>query len=444
MPLKQPGFNFVRMNKPKDKIEELYQQHLDAFDKAPDDSLWEGIEANLPPENKTRLPWAWMSLAALLLITLGGGYYMYQANTSKQENKILTQQTGDNQSTKTSNETPITDKPGNIEPDIPGINEKQNLTETPTYKRKEVTVQTSGIAISATVKEKRGEDNINPAKVNIGLSKATNETNMVIQNSKSEESEITNESDKNTDLAVEKIAEPSVTSDLYYLKSKEVNFKYSIPFDTKIAYQAQENTKHKEPLVFIPPAEVFVAITPSLNYYRVFSNALISQFDGANNGSRIGWTLQAGVVYPLRHKKLKYRASVGYFSSQSDFKYKLTDSRQEIHKLDNNTIEYIPVQSMQSESKRWHVLEIQNDILYRIRPNHELIIGLKAGSNFTEKPIFHTYLAYRLSKPIASRQMLWIEPSYAYALNAQQSANHTFSYRMDKYGLRVGLSYLLK
>ncbi|MFD0878332.1 hypothetical protein ACFQ1A_29470, partial [Massilia pinisoli] len=77
------------MNKPKDKIEELFQNHLDDFDKMPDDSLWADIEANLPPvATPVYKHWRWGLAAALLLFSLIG-YVAYETFNDKPQSGLI-------------------------------------------------------------------------------------------------------------------------------------------------------------------------------------------------------------------------------------------------------------------------------------------------------------------------------------------------------------------
>jgi hypothetical protein len=256
-----------------------------------------------------------------------------------------------------------------------------------------------------------------------------------------EKSRINTEEENNPGIAVTK----NETSDRFaspdYLNAHEGNLANAIPLNTRIIYEAAYQIEESKESFFKAPSEAYVSFTPSLSYYRVFSSIPINQFNGADNGGRLGWAVQAGVVYPLKLRRFSYRVGVGYFSAQSNFRYNLLNGRQQPIRLNNNTFEYGNIESPQSESKKWQVLEIQNDLMYKVRPMQEFILGFKAGGNVGQKPVFDAYTGYRFSKSISHRQTLWVEIAYTYALNAQQSSRNTFSYHMDKYSLRVGLNY---
>ena len=230
-------------------------------------------------------------------------------------------------------------------------------------------------------------------------------------------------------------------SDVDYLSNRGDIATNEIPLNTLIAYEAEYHLKEKKESFFKIPSEVYLSITPSLNYYRVFSSTIINQFNGANNGGRVGWAVQAGAMYPLKFRRFSYRVGLSYFSAQSNFRYNVVNRTQLPIRVNNNTFQYVNVESLQSESKKWQVLEIQNDLMYKVRPMQDLILGFKTGSSFTEKPVFDAYAGYRFSKQVSARQILWIEAAYAYAINSQKSRNNTFSYHMDKYSLRIGVNF---
>ncbi|RFS18111.1 hypothetical protein [Emticicia sp. C21] len=463
------------MNKPKDKIEELFQSHIDDFDKMPDDNLWADIEANLPPVQRPmyRLK-RWTLVAALLLFSLIG-YVAYQSLGTRQKTDIVGLK--ENKSKPDSKSPEIISKKGtkaaseanesnlreegsinsvivgkdaknDKEAAIENKNQKDKAENNNKVKRKSENKifiasdsdtksnqlitkkeRISDVGKNKTVKGKESEKQVVAAVTEDNPGKEFQSINRVEQENGNQQS------------AIAKTVDSERLSELDYLSSKRDIAANEIPLNTHIAYEAEYHPKEQEESFFKVPSEVYVSITPSLNYYRVFSNTVINQFNGANNGGRVGWALQAGAVYPLKFKRVSYRVGLSYFSAQSNFRYNVVNRTQMPVRLNNNTFEYVNVESLQSESRKWQVLEIQNDLMYKVRPMQDFILGFKAGSSFTEKPVFDAYTGYRFSKQVSNRQILWIEAAYAYAINSQKSSTHTFSYHMDKYSLKVGVNF---
>lgn len=463
------------MNKPKDKIEELFQSHIDDFDKMPDDSLWADIEANLPHvASPMHSRWRWSLAAALFLFSLIG-YMAYQSLGTRQKpggivskenqvkNTIKSPESIDKKSTKTAseaNESNLTEEQS--VKDVIAIrgakNDKLDIVESKTPKesiensnkvgkRQESKASSASNPVTKSVELLTKKEN--RTAINQSITVGEKETNKKIAANVSEDNHLKDiqsiismaEANSNQQNAIAKADNSERLSDVDYLSNKGDIIAKEIPLNTHIAYETEHQSVEKKESFFKIPGEVFVSITPSLNYYRVFSNTIINQFNGANNGGRVGWAVQAGAVYPLKFKRINYRVGLSYFSAQSNFKYNVVNRTQMPVRLNNNTFEYVNVESLQSESKKWQVLEIQNDLMYKVRPMQDFILGLKAGSSFTEKPVFDAYTGYRFSKQVSSRQVLWIEAAYAYAINAQKSSNNTFSYHMDKYSLRIGVNF---
>lgn len=448
------------MNKPEDKIEELFQSHIDDFDKMPNDSLWADIEANLPPVvSPVQKLWRWGLAAALLLFSLIG-YLAYQSldtgqktgvfglkdNTSK--NKSKSPEANSKKGTKTASEanesilkeeesvreTIVTSEAKNDKiavAESKALEEKKSSTSNLFTKSAQLITRKERVSVSKdkTVKEKESEKQ---------LAGAVTKDNQIKDSQTIGSMEEENNIQQNT---IAKADDSERLSDVDYLSNRGDIAINEIPLNTHIAYEAEYRPKEKKESFFKTPNEMYVSITPSLNYYRVFSNTIINQFNGASKGGRVGWAIQAGAVYPLKFKRVNYRVGLSYFSAQSNFKYNVVNRTQMPIRLNNNTFEYVNVESLQLESKKWQVLEIQNDLMYKVRPMQDFILGFKAGSSFTEKPVFDAYTGYRFSKQVSNRQVLWIEAAYAYAINAQKSSTHTFSYHMDKYSLRVGVNF---
>ncbi|RYU96926.1 hypothetical protein [Emticicia agri] len=463
------------MNKPEDNIEKLFQSHINDFDKMPDDSLWADIEANLPPvETPVRKLWRWGLAAALLLFSLIG-YVAYQSLDNKQNSDIVgvkenttkpdtdAQKSIPEKDTKTAsraNETHVPEEQATKETIAirAAENDKTALKENKIQKdkiasdSKSVKSQKAGNSIWKNPVTKSSELIVEKQNI-VAIGKkpitAVKEPGKEIAVMFTEDNNIkANETisreigeANNEQKAIANAEMAKGFSDVDYLNNRNDVAAHAIPFNTRIACEAEVQPQETRESFFKVPAEVYVSLTPSLNYYRVFSNAVINQFNGANNGGRVGWAVQAGAVYPLKLRRLSYRVGLSFFSAQSNFKYNLISGKQVPVRLDNNTFEYVNLESLQTESKKWQVLEIQNDLMYKVRPMQDFILGFKAGSSFTERPVFDAYTGYRFSKQVSHRQILWIETAYAYAINAQKSSYNTFSYHMDKYSLRIGLNF---
>lgn len=462
------------MNKPKDKIEELFQSHLDDFDKMPDDSLWADIEANLPlaatPVYRLK---RWGLAAALLLFSLIG-YVAYQSFESGQKIVIA----GSKENTPKSGtgmQTPIGKKGTKTASEA----NESNLAEEESVKETTVTSEAKNdkIALIERTITKEQVANRNKIKkqqtnkISITQNPVTKSLELITQKERvtngnkhrtvegkeaekqiiavvAEDNQVKDsqkiikiEIESNQQNAIAKTDASERLSDIDYLSNRSDITANEIPLNRYITYEAEYRPIEPKESFFKAPSEVFVSLTPSLNYYRVFSNTIINQFNGANNGGRVGWAVQAGAVYPLKFRRFNYRVGLSYFSAQSNFRYNVVNRTQMPVRLNNNTFEYVNVENLHTESKKWQVMEIQNDLMYKVRPMQDFILGFKAGSTFTEKPAFDAYTGYRFSKQVSNRQILWIEAAYAYAINAQKSTSNTFSYHMDKYSLRIGLNF---
>jgi hypothetical protein len=456
------------MNKPEDKIEELFQSHINDFDKMPDDSLWESIEANLPPVVRPdRSLWRWGIAAALLLFSLIG-YVAYQSFSTRQNKDIISakennpqgnRETGkiaDRKDTKKAyqtNENELTHEEAWKEKTVrESENNLIDVTENvvnkdrrkPRHKYFSKPVSESDTKLSGLITSQSSRSHRGKALKKL-IEKSPEQALTLINKDNEikdiEENRITVEQEHTPEIVVTKKEDLDRLMSPDYLNGHEGNLANVIPFNTRITFEAPYDPVEKSEGFFKTPSEVYVSLTPSLNYYRVFSSMPINQFNGAGNGGRLGWALQAGVVYPLKLRRFSYRVGAGYFSAQSNFRYNLLSGRQQPIRLNNNTFEYGNIESTQSESRKWQVVELQNDLMYKVRPMQDFILGFKTGANLGQRPVFDVYTGYRFSKAISHRQTFWVEIAYAYALNAQQSSRSTFSYHMDKYSLRVGLNY---
>ncbi len=457
------------MNKPEDKIEELFQGHINDFDKMPDDSLCEDIEASLPPVmTPNHRLWRWGLAAALLLFSLVG-YVAYQSintgektdvigakdNSRKSEGEVKKLvDKNDAKTVKEANESNqlSKDEPMELMADREAKNNKIVVTEDAIKREKvgswnKIAKKSENRVFVDPISIIKSSELITPKTSPGNKDKSHKEVMQDVQESAlaTEDEAISSqtiEKEKNNRIiAVTEKEGPERISAPDYLSGHEANLVNEIPLNTNISYEAAYNPEEKKERFFKTPSEVYISLTPSLNYYRVFSNAIINEFNGANKGGRLGWAVQAGAVYPLKFRRFSYRVGLSYFSAQSNFKYNLISRTQMPIRLNNNTFEYVNVESTQAESKKWQVLEIQNDLMYKVRPLQDFILGFKAGSSFTEKPVFDIYTGYRFARQVNHRQTMWIEAAYAYALNARQSSKNTFSYHMDKYSLKIGVNF---
>lgn len=461
------------MNKPKDKIEELFQNHSDDFDRMPDDSLWDNIEAHLPPATPVYRLWRWGLAAALLLFSLVGyvAYEFYGTNqkkalAGKKENTSKRNADSENQeaqkSTKnepekaneglgrdyTSQAETAALRAGNDKnktSDYAGVEEKEKTSIASTVNKQKLNkasnkLNSTNEAVVAQNTQRGTKQKTDKPQIS---SNGTSANEIAVVNSDNSTQMPLNTTETSDKEAVEptQTEENKRLSGLSSLAVHPAVFDNEIGFNTAIAYEAEYRPEEKKESFIKTPSELYVSLTPSLNYYRVISTMPINQFNAANNGGRVGWAVQAGAVYPLKIRRMNYRVGLSYFSTQSNFKYNVFTGRQQTIRLDNNTFGYVNIDDSRTESKRWHVLEIQNDLMYKIRPMHDLILGFKAGSSFSEKPVFDAYTGYRLSKQVNHRQIFWIEAAYAYAINGQQSSRNAFSYHMDKYSLRIGVNF---
>ena len=461
------------MNKPKDKIEELFQNHSDDFDRMPDDSLWDNIEAHLPPATPVYRLWRWGLAAALLLFSLVGyvAYEFYGTNqqtalAGKKENTSKRNADSENQeaqkSTKNELEEPNQDlvrdyatqdeiaaleaeKDNNKTNDDIRTEEKEKTSIASTVNKQKLNkasnkLKSTNEASIAQNSQRGTKQKTNKPQISSNGTSANGIAVVNSENSTQMPLNATETSDSQAVLAAQAEAGERL-SGLASLAGHPAVFDNEIAFNTAIASEPEYKPEEKKESFFKAPSELYVSLTPSLNYYRVISTMPINQFNAANNGGRVGWAVQAGAVYPLKIRRMNYRVGLSYFSTQSNFKYNVFTGRQQTIRLDNNTFGYVNIDDSRTESKRWHVLEIQNDLMYKIRPMHDLILGFKAGSSFSEKPVFDAYTGYRLSKQVNHRQIFWIEAAYAYAINGQQSSRNAFSYHMDKYSLRIGVNF---
>lgn len=224
---------------------------------------------------------------------------------------------------------------------------------------------------------------------------------------------------------------------------------------TAKSLQAPEVPAYEEPivfeeekrrLVFIPPTEVFANVTSTLSYYMFAPNKgdqiMVNNF--SSNSQRLGFAAQLGFVYPLA-KKLDLRTGLSYSTGKSRITYGITDEAQKsITVLNDNSIQINPGKSTKNENRNWQYFELQSDVLYEVRRMQAVSLGMKFGVQTAamNQPLLQARLGYRISRPIAQRWALWLEPSVSFSLLSHNSMENLFMYRTNGLGLNMGVSLL--
>lgn len=249
--------------------------------------------------------------------------------------------------------------------------------------------------------------------------------------------------------------ESSVLKDTLFEHINSMHGKNAYVAVTAKLLQAPEVPAYEEPivfeeekrrLVFIPPTEVFANVTSTLSYYMFAPNKgdqiMVNNF--SSNSQRLGFAAQLGFVYPLA-KKIDLRTGLSYSTGKSRITYGITDEGQKsITVLNDNSIQINPGKSTKNENRNWQYFELQSDVLYEVRKLQAVSLGMKFGMQTAamNQPLLQARLGYRISRPIAQRWALWLEPSVSFSLLSHNSMENLFMYRTNGLGLNMGVSLL--
>lgn len=249
--------------------------------------------------------------------------------------------------------------------------------------------------------------------------------------------------------------ENSILKDTLFEHINSMHGKNAYVAVTAKSLQAPEVPAYEEPiifeeekrrLVFIPPTEVFANVTSTLSYYMFAPNKgdqiMVNNF--SSNSQRLGFAAQLGFVYPLA-KKIDLRTGLSYSTGKSRITYGITDEAQKsITVLNDNSIQINPGKSTKNENRNWQYFELQSDVLYEVRRMQAVSLGMKFGVQTAamNQPLLQARLGYRISRPIAQRWALWLEPSVSFSLLSHNSMENLFMYRTNGLGLNMGVSLL--
>ncbi|UTA68986.1 hypothetical protein [Emticicia sp. 21SJ11W-3] len=406
-----------------DNIENEYRSRFEDFEEMPDDLLWNKIQSRIAPEKERpfiiwlRTPVRTIGLAASLLIALGiGTYFMFKTDTQIQGSRLNEKQVNHNQGS---------------------VTKTKNAEES----KQDVTGQ--------TLKQQNPVAGVLKEMSNKGTDMAKHTSGLMARKRNRKDSAL---QQINKELPVTLVSEETrtlVLKDVYALTGKGANIFWvnkhlNAPdlYTEAIAIEVEE--KHAR--FFLPPSEMFINVNPTLSYY-MFSpnkgdNVLVSDF--SNSSQRLGFGAQIGFVYPLA-RKFDLRTGVSYFTRKSSISYDITDeSKKNVVVVDNNSIQINPGSSAMNETRNWHYLELQSDVLYAIKAMQAVSVGFKVGmqTSSMNAPLVQGRLGYRISRPVNNRWALWLEPAVSVSLSSQNSAQNLFMYRTTGFGLNLGVSLL--
>ena len=408
-----------------DNIENEYRSRFEDFEETPDDLLWNNIQARIVPEKERPLVIWWnglgrtVGMAASLLIGLTvGAYFLLKTDNSAQVSSVPNNSKIEKpQKSVVDNKTDVSQL-ATAEPNITkqlslGQNHEKFNNQIIDNKAK-----TSGVLATNTPRYKKLE---------------------VIQ-------------EKNSGILIATVLEETKSLALYHLnarKGKEVQLLLAekhlqapeLPTQ-EIAMEVEERSRR----LIMPPSEIFVNVTPTLSYYMFSPNKGDNLFvsDFSNSSQRLGFGAQLGFVYPLAHK-FDLRTGLSYFTRKSNISFDVTDdSKKNVVVVDNNSIQINPVSSAMSESNNWQYVELQSDVLYNIKYMQAISVGFKVGmqTSSLNSPLVQARFGYRISKPVADRWALWLEPAVSISLSSQNSVENLFMYRTTGFGLNLGVSLL--
>jgi hypothetical protein len=472
----------------EDNIEKEYHERFHDFEETPDDALWAKIQERITPEPERRPVVFWwqtlrMGIAASVLIgLLLGGYYFstISTNTLTQTSNVslkkpsvgkinATKSTPKNQEKEKINPSLTQnfqqqEKKKNVE-FLPKNNE--NVARLPQNQVLEA-IKKHELPLENAINEKKFSENVIalkqeelPKKDEV-ISVETNKNAVLILPEKvvvnAEKLVLNNEvkQQKATNINFKEeenqaILSKNLNQNIAFLASKKTNIpqnemSISVPVLNSVEPEIAFEVAPKQRLVFIPPSEVFVNVTPMLSYY-VFSpnkgdNVLVNNFN--TSSERLSFAAQLGFVYPIA-KKLDLRTGFSFTAGQSKISYGLTNNNQKkVTVIDELNIVVQPTKSVIIENKNWQYLELQSDLLYEIKKLHSLSLGIRAGvqTSTLNRPLFNGRIGYRVSKPINNRVALWLEPSISFSLSSQSSIENHFLYRTTGLGLNMGVSLL--
>lgn len=494
----------------EDNIEREYHERFHDFEEMPDDMIWSKIQERISPEPEKRpfIFW-WNNLqkmgiaASILLMLLVGGYYFFKNNSPKnvqadngistkstpkklikKENKIALKQQEiidknvtenhfyqkenkkvstksihknlqDFQNKFTLNEPK--DENNNL---IKNNNISENIEENNDILQKKVGILeqekillTNNQSKIIEASKQAGEKAVLNDETKNKIITEQKKSNIDIENTVLAKASINIENHKNETLIIDSQSFVSKVfeQDIPFLSTKKGVFETNkIPLIAPVlAFNEPENTFEKPPkerLVFIPPTEVFVNVSPMLSYY-MFSpnkadNFLVNSFNPSSE--RLSFAAQLGFVYPIA-KKLYLRTGFNFMTGKSKISYDFTNQNEKNVKIiDDHNIEISQTKSTNVELRNWQYLEVQSDLLYDIKRLHALSLGFRAGvqTNALKQPIFNARFGYRISKPVNNKVALWLEPSVSISLSSQKSIENLFIYRTTGFGLNMGVSLL--
>jgi hypothetical protein len=392
-----------------DNLENEYRKRFQEYEEEPADFAWDNIQARIEekPERRLAIVWWRYGIAAGVLIGLFLSFYLF-------------------------NQSPKTDKNQTISK----VENKPQSTDNQTIKQNEKINYSSEFAI-----QKQSDKDLKPENklADQNTNQSSSGFEIPIQSDMDLQSIALNESEKN-DL---------VLSELKIKEATEIAIEK--PINQIPTYESLNpelfDEKDDRKLVFVAPSEIFANITPTLNYYmfspNTADNFVVSSFQ--NNKDRLGFAAQFGFTYPIA-KKTSIRTAFSYFGGKSQVQYTslAVNEPKNVKLLDDYSVQFETPHKTQTESLRWQYIELQSDLLYDVRRNQAVSMGIRAGvkSNDFREPILNARVGYRFSKPVGNRFALWAEPSLSVMLTKQNSVNNLYIYRTTGLGINMGVSLL--
>jgi len=411
-----------------DNIENEYRSRFEDFEEMPDDLLWNNIEARIAPEKERPLVIWWNSLgrtigiAASLLIGLFiGAYFLLKTDNGAQLSSI---------------------------PDNPKIVKQQKLVSG--SKADENKPATAEQSLNKQLTLDKGKEIANKLAID-NKAKVPGLLGMSTFAQKSFKKPLETQ-EKNNEVLIAAVSEATrslALNEVYVLNGKQTNLvsaEKHLKAPELVAREIAMEVEERSRRLIMPPTEIFVNVTPTLSYYMFSPNKGDHLFvsDFSNSSQRLGFGAQLGFIYPLA-RKFDLRTGLSYFTRKSNINFDVTDdSKKNVVVIDNNSIQINPGSSAMSESKNWQYIELQSDVLYSIKHMQAVSVGFKVGmqTSSMNSPLVQARIGYRLSRPVADRWALWLEPAVSISLSSQNSVENLFMYRTTGFGLNLGVSLL--
>ncbi|MFN3847813.1 MAG: hypothetical protein ACK4NY_00220 [Spirosomataceae bacterium] len=448
-----------------DNLENEYRKRFQTYEEEPADFAWENIQARIEEKPTRRLAIVWWryGIAAGVLIGLFLSFYLFNQSTKTNKNTVISKvenktQPTDNQIIKQGEDINRSSKfaiPMQSDTDLKSENAlAQQNTKQSSSKFAISTQSDTDLKSESTLTQQNTKQSSSGFAIPMQSDKdLKSESTLTQQNTKQSSSgfAIPMQSDKDLQsIALNESEKSDVV--LEELKIKEATELAIVKLINQTPTYESLNAelfdeKDDRKLVFVAPSEIFANITPTLNYYMFSPNTaddfVVSSFQ--NNKDRLGFAAQVGFTYSIA-KKTSIRTAFSYFSGKSQVQYTslAVNEPKNVKLLDNYSVQFETPHKTQTESLRWQYLEMQSDLLYDVKRNQAVSMGLRAGVKTSDlrDPILNARIGYRFSKPVGNRFALWVEPSLSVMLTKQNSINNLYIYRTTGLGMNMGVSLL--